>query len=178
VHEVASPDPFELTWAALAGNERAPRSPIRIRLDPESARIHAAPVLHREGTPGALAAGRHFGLDGPLRVEEVMIHAGEAVSAEGILDDPLAGEGPFRASGGGLELLEPTLRLATHSIGPALLPWALGTAAALLGSTAAVTYAAWRYHVAHLPIGRHAHVIPLMVPSELKPPELPHPRMP
>jgi hypothetical protein len=177
VHEVASPEAFELAWAT--GSRDGQRAPVRIRLDPESARIHAAPVLHREGTPGALAAARHLGLGGPVYVEEVMIRDGETVTAEGILDDPAIAEGPFRGAGRDLELLDATVRLATRSIGPALLPWALGTAAALLGTTAAVTYAAWRYHVLHLPAGAAAHVVPLPASScMMRPPEFPHPRMP
>lgn len=180
VHEVASPDVFEIAWATAAREGDPQRPPVRIRLDPESARIHAAPVLHREGTPGALAAARHLGLGGPVYVEEVMIRDGELVSAEGILDDPTAGESPFRGAGHGLELLDATVRLTTRSIGPALLPWALGTAAALLGTTAAATYGAWRYHLLHLPAGAQAHIVPLRVPSpaELAPPEIPHPRFP
>ena len=139
VHEVASPDAFEVHWATAARHDEPAAPPLRLRLDPEAARIHAAPVLHREGTPGALAAGRHFGLEGALRVEEVMMHHGEEITAEGILDDSAAGDGPFRSLARGPELLDPTLRLATPGIGPALLPWALGTAAALLSATAAAT---------------------------------------
>jgi hypothetical protein len=181
VHEVASPEAFEIVMGngGAGGSSATGAAAGRIRLDPESARIHAAPVLHREGTPGAIAAGRQFGLDGPLRVEEVMIHHGEAVVAEGILDEPSAEEGPFRATTRGLELLDPTLRLATPGIGPALLPWALGTAAALLGSTAAATYVAWHYHRLNLPHSRHhSQIDPLPLPSEMRPPEAPHPRLP
>jgi len=188
VHEVASPDPFEIHWAfadddaveeGADGQPSAP--PLKLRLDPESARIHAAPALHREGSPGALAAGRQFGLEGPLRVEEVMLHQGEPVACEGILEDTAALDSPFRNASHGPELLDPTLRLATPSIGPALLPWALGTAAALLGVTAAATYGAWRYHVRHNPFAISAHTtipfsrIPL---DRMKPPEPPHPRLP
>jgi hypothetical protein len=180
VHEVASPDAFEVHWttAARQGEPLAP--PLRLRLDPEAARIHAAPVLHREGTPGALAAGRHFGLEGPLRVEEVMIHHGEEVLAEGILDDSGASEGPFRNLARGPELLDPTLRLATPGIGPALLPWALGTAAALLSATAAATYGAWRYHIRHSPAAStHSFISPVRIPFDrLSPPQPPHPRLP
>ena len=180
VHEVASPEAFEVHWTAIARHGEATPAPLRLRLEPESARIHAAPVLHREGTPGALAAGRHFGLEGPLRVEEVMIHHGEAVSAEGLLDDAEAAEGPFRSLARGPELLDPTLRLATPGIGPALLPWALSTAAALLGATAAATYGAWRYHVRHMPtVSTHAPATALRIPFDrLSPPEPPRPRLP
>jgi hypothetical protein len=183
VHEVASPEAFEIHWAFADGGEgdQSAAPPLRLRLDPESARIHAAPVLHREGTPGALAAGRQFGLEGPLRVEEVMLHQGEPVSCEGILEDSASLESPFRSASHGPELLDPTLRLATPSIGPALLPWALGTAAALLGVTAAATYGAWRYHLRHNPFTTSSSsTIPFSrIPLDrLKPPELPHPRLP
>jgi len=183
VHEVASPEVFEIHWA-LAGDDDSgdpPAPPLKLRLDPETARIHAAPVLHREGTPGALAAGRQFGLEGPLRVEEVMLHQGEPVSAEGILEDSTDLESPFRSPSVGPELLDPTLRLATPSIGPALLPWALGTAAALLGATAAATYGAWRYHVRHNPFSTCAHTTATYsrIPFDsMRPPEPPHPRLP
>src|SRR5215831_18828203 len=52
VHEVASPEPFDLVWN---GTGEDGRPVVQVRLDPESARIMATPVLHREGTPGALA---------------------------------------------------------------------------------------------------------------------------
>ncbi len=181
VHEVASPDPFEIHWA-LAGDGGEPSAPpLRLRLDPEAARIHAAPVLHREGSPGALAAGRHFGLEGPLRVEEVMLHQGEPIGVEGILEDSTELESPFRSASHGPELLDPTLRIATPSIGPAILPWALGTAAALLGATAAATYGAWRYHIRHNRFTPTTHVaVPILrVPLDrMRPPEPPHPRLP
>ncbi len=99
VHEVASPDAFEIHWPRAAGDGQTSLPPLRLRLDPESARIHAAPVLHREGTPGALAAGKQFGLDGALRVEEVMLHQGDEIAAEGFLDDAGAADGPFRSDG-------------------------------------------------------------------------------
>jgi hypothetical protein len=183
VHEVASPEAFEVHWAIAGdGDDSASASPpLRLRLDPEAARIHAAPVLHREGTPGALAAGRHFGLEGPLRVEEVILHQGEPVAAEGILDDSAASSSPFRSASHGPELLDPTLRLATPGIGPALLPWALSTAAAILGATAAVTYGAWRYHLRHAgyPTISHSAIPFARIPLDrMKPPEPPHPRLP
>lgn len=186
VHEVASHEAFEIHWAFADGQgdgqEDGPVAPpLRLRLDPEAARIHAAPVLHREGTPGALAAGQQFGLEGPLRVEEVMLHQGEPVSCEGILEDSGSLESPFRGASHGPELLDPTLRLATPSIGPALLPWALGTAAALLGVTAAATYGAWRYHVRHNPFAiSSSSAIPFSrIPLDrLNPPDPPHPRLP
>jgi hypothetical protein len=181
VHEVASPEAFELYWARASGEDaHLSLPPLRLRLDPESARIQAAPVLHREGTPGALAAGRHFGLDGALRVEEVMLHQGEEVSAEGILDDSSAVESPFRSAARGPELLDSTLRVPTPGIGPALLPWALGTAAVLLSATATATYWVWRYHARHNPFTTSQPAAPQMrIPFDgMKPPEPPHPRLP
>jgi hypothetical protein len=132
VHEVVSPEPLDIAW------QREPlRPPVRLRLAPENARIQAAPVLFREGTPGALAVARQFGLRGTVRVEEVVIRQGEALEAEGVLSDPGAAlsRGPFRTVDIPPELLEVTLRLETGlSLRPVLLPWALGTAAALMGS--------------------------------------------
>jgi len=175
VHEVASPEPFDLAWGRT-GEEGAP--PVQVRLEPESARIFATPILHREGTPGALAAERHFGLRGPLTVEEVLIRHGEGLAAEGILDDPSAlGDGPFRAVARALTLTEATVRTGARSLAPVLLPWALGTAAALLGGMGLATYAAWRYHLLQLPAAVHW---PRSAPSQarIQPPELPHPRLP
>jgi hypothetical protein len=180
VHEMASPTVFTLSWAGSAGADSA-RPPLRVRVDPEAARIHAAPVLHREGTPGALAAAHQFGMTGPLCVEEVMIRDGEVVEAHGILEDPAGADGPFRSNGRGLELIDATVRIPTRSIGPALLPWALGTAAALLGTTAAAGYGAWRHHLLHLPTGRNVRVIPsdaMVLPAEVRPPEPLRPRLP
>jgi hypothetical protein len=184
VHEVASPDAFEIHWprAAEDGQKdgQAPQPPLRLRLDPESARIHAAPVLHREGTPGAIAAGKQFGLDGALRVEEVMLHQGDEIAAEGFVDDAGAAEGPFRSAAHGPELLDPTLRVPTPGIGPALLPWALGTAAVLLSATAVTGFWAWHYHLLHHPLTASQSQSPLMrLPfDQMKPPEPPHPRLP
>lgn len=175
VHEVASSEPFELTWA---GSGEDGRPSVKVRLDPETARIQATPVLHREGTPGARAAARHFGLAGAVSVEEVVIHQGEDLSAEGILEDAAAcGEGPFRATARGLELLDATVRTSSRSLAPVLLPWALGTAAALLSGMGLASYAAWRYHLLHLPAGVH---LPRMLAPQplLGPPEVPRPRLP
>ena len=177
VHELASSEPFEVAWARAAGADPA-RPPLRVRVDPLASRIQAAPVLHRPGTPGALAAARHLGLVGQVSVEEVLIRDGEGLEAEGFLETPSADQGPFRAVAGEPELMDAIVRLETRSLGPALLPWALGTAAALLGVMGGATYAAWHYHVLHLPPRSH-HLPRLFMPrAELRPPEIPHPRMP
>jgi hypothetical protein len=117
-----------------------------VRLAPDSARVQAVPVLFRVGTPGALAVAQQFGLRGAVRVEEVVIRAGEAVQASGVLADPGAAlsRGPFRTIDAPLELLQPTLRLEGGlSLRPMLLPWALGAAAALLGTVGAATLLHW-----------------------------------
>jgi hypothetical protein len=141
VHDVQSPEPVELAW------RREPELPlVRVRVAADTARLHAAPVLFRAGTPGALAVARQFELQGEIRVEEVIIRPGEAVEATGVLADPSAAlsRGPFRTIDAPLELLQPTLRLDTGlSLRPVLLPWALGAAAALLGTMGAVTLLHW-----------------------------------
>lgn len=137
VHEMASEEAFELSFF------RSPAEPpARVRIDPTAARIEAAPVLHREGSPAAVSVGQQLGLLGPARVEEVCIHLGEALEAEGVLDDPGAvPSGPFRGDGRLPELHDALVRVPTRAVGPVLLPWALGTAAALLGGLGAATYA-------------------------------------
>jgi hypothetical protein len=137
VHEALAPEPFELRWSA---DPTAPPQPVRLAA--ERVRIEAQPVIHREGSAGALAVAHHFGLQGRVRVEEVLIRQGETVEASGVLFDPAAsgGAGPFRATQGTAELCDATVRLPTGiSLRPALLPWALGTAAALLGAAGAVS---------------------------------------
>src|SRR5205814_7193639 len=93
VHDLASPEAFELAW----GNTGGGRPPVRIRLEPDSARPGATPTLHRAGTPGALAVAQAFGFRGDITVEEVIIRPGEEVTADGVLQDASLGAGPFRA---------------------------------------------------------------------------------
>jgi hypothetical protein len=187
VHEIASPEAFDLAWGGdgvdggAAGPAGAGRGPVRIRLDPESARIEATPSLYRPGTPAAQAVARVFGFSGAISVEEVVIRAGDALTADGVLEDLAAGSGPFRAPEHALELFDATVRLPSRSLGPALLPWALGTAAALLGGMGMATWASWRYHVAHLQLGPGSRrLVDRLVgsPARMSPPELPHPSFP
>jgi hypothetical protein len=174
VHEIESEEAFELRW----GKGDRPHEDVRLRLEPAAARIQAPPVLHREGTPGAEAAERYFGLAGPLLVEEVLVRVGEALSAEGIVCDPEADAGPFRATSRGPELVEALVTVESRSLAPVLLPWALGTAAAIMSGMGLATYAAWRAHVLHLPPAV-ARLPRLISPhAQLQGPELPHPRLP
>jgi hypothetical protein len=180
VHEIESEEAFELRW------ERPDRAldDLCVRVDPEAARIQAPPVLHREGTPGAESAARYFGLAGPLSVEEVLIRAGEALSAQGILSDfdAAVGAGPLRGTSRGPELHEAVVTLESKSLAPVLLPWALGTAAALMSGMGLATYAAWRAHLLHratFPLAVTARLPRLLAPhAQMQPPDLPRPRMP
>jgi hypothetical protein len=177
VHEIASEEAFEL---ALPRRDDGATTP-RVRLEPELARINATPVLHREGTPGARAAGQFFGLAGPVSVEETLIRPGEALTAEGILDDldDAAGAGAFRGTSRGPELVDAIVTLESKSLAPVLLPWALGTAAALMSGMGLATYAAWRAHL--LTRSTVAAVAAVRLPrlnAQLLAPELPHPRLP
>jgi hypothetical protein len=180
VHEIESEEPFELRRGPGDQRHDQPQDDVRLRLEPASARIQAPPVLHREGTPGAQAAERSFGLAGPLVVEEVLVRAGEALSAEGIISDLDAalGAGPFRSTTRGPELVEAIVTVESKSLAPVLLPWALGTAAALMSGMGLATYVAWRAHVLHLPPAV-VRLPRLIAPhAQLQAPELPHPRMP
>ncbi len=185
VHEIASPESFDLAWGGgdegrdgTAYGDR--RAAVRIRLDPETARIEGTPTLYRPGTPGAQAVAQAFGFRGPLSVEEVVIRSGDLLTAEGNLEDLSLGAGPFRAPDHALELFEATLRLPGRGLAPALLPWALGTAAALLGGMGLVTWAAWRYHTAHQPLatGAWRGAEPVGAPARMSPPEPPRQRFP
>src|SRR5260221_6139471 len=79
VHEIASQEPFEVSFpVARAADNDIGRAPLRVRVDPRAARIQAAPVLHRPGTPVALAAPRHLGLARLVSVPEVLIRECES----------------------------------------------------------------------------------------------------
>jgi hypothetical protein len=184
VHEIESEEAFELRWCRAD----RPYDDVRLRLAPATARIQAPPVLHREGTPGAESAARAFGLPGPLVVEEVLIRAGTALSAEGVISDvdTAMGAAPFRGTSRGPELVDAIVIVEAKSLAPVLLPWALGTAAALMSGMGLATYAAWRTHLlsrAALPTAVSARLPRLFgglggTHSQLQPPELPRPRMP
>ena len=172
VHEMASSQPFRLVWGAPHGET----PPVRILIEPDNTRVDAPLVLHRPGSPGALAVARAFGFPGALAVEEILLHAGEEVGAVGTLFDPRHDAGPYRTVEREAELLDATLTVATETIGQALLPWAVGTAAAVLGGIGLATWAAWHHHLIH--DGGH-HVARIgHSPSYLERPQLPHPRLP
>jgi hypothetical protein len=171
VHEIASPEPFTLVWGEGAADGRAA---VRISLDPETAAIDGAPTLHREGSPGALAVARAFGFAGGLSVQEMLIRAGDELTADGLLEDPAAGAAPFRAVAHRLVLHDATVRLQSRSLGPVLLPWAVSAAAALFGGVGVAAWAAWRHHVGHLAV----HHAVGHSPAHLAPAEPPHPRLP
>ena len=171
VHEMASSQAFRLLWGARDGLT----APVRVLVEPDGAHIEAAPTLHRHGSPGALAVARAFGFPGALSVEETTILPGDELVAVGTLFDPQVDAGPFRTAVREPELVEATLTLATVSLSEALLPWAVGTAAAVLGGIGLATWAAWHYH------GLHEAAQPTCAghgPTYLERPQFPHPRLP
>jgi hypothetical protein len=169
VHEMASEQAFRLVWGARDG------APVRILIEPEAARIEAPPALHRPGSPGAVAIARAFGFRGVLSVEEIAIQAGEELEAAGTLFDPRHDAGPFRTAEREPELIDATLTVAGETLGQVLLPWAVGTAAAVLGGIGLATWVAWHYHAQHQ--GVHATRV-VHAPTYLERPQFPHPRLP
>ena len=137
VHEALSPEPFELRWTA---DPTVPPQPVR--LDAERA-AHRGPA---GAAPGGL--GRRPGGGPPLRAAGPGAGRGGADPAGrdrrgqrgAVRSQRGRGAGPFRANQATAELCDATVKLPTGiSIRPALLPWALGTAAALLGAAGAVS---------------------------------------
>jgi len=172
VHEMASSQAFRLVW----GTPGAEPAPVRILIEPDTARIEAPPALHRPGSPGALAVARAFGFPGVLSVEEIAIQLGDEIESTGTLFDPRHDAGPFRTVEREPELLDATLTVASETLGQALLPWAVGTAAAFLGGIGLATWAAWHVHVA-----RHGTVHASRIlhsQTTLERAQLPHPRLP
>jgi hypothetical protein len=151
VHEIASPEAFDLIRSGAAAEAAGPSPdagapPVQIAVAPETARIRATPVLHRPGSPGALAAAQAFGFSGAISVEEVMVRPDDEIDVSGVLEADDGAASPFRQVGRALELYDATLTLPTRSaLGPVILPWALGTAAALLGAVGGGAYIAWRF---------------------------------
>lgn len=155
VHEIASEEPFEI----VNEQEDGPGAP-RIRVLPGSADIRGTAVLHRPGSPGSRAAGRHFELSGSLGVEEIILRPGDEIVAEGMLEGFDGEAGPFRAPARQHELLGALVRLPAHrALGPVLLPWALGTAAAVMGGVGVAAWAAARFNL--FPHFGHTIVAPI-----------------
>jgi hypothetical protein len=175
VHEIESDEAFEVAWGQ--GD-----AAVRLRVDPTASRIEAPPVLHREGTPGAEAAARLFGLTGAVIVEETVIKLHETLTAEGHVEDHDAAVGAAHGRGTtrGPELVDALVVVETKSLGPALLPWALSTAAALVGGMGLATYAAWRAHLLSAPAANTIRLPRLFRGGvdQLRPPEIPRTRMP
>ena len=171
VHEMASSQSFHLLW----GTRDPERPPIRILVAPDAARIEAPPALHRPGSPGAAAVARAFGFPGALSVEEIAIHPGDELEASGTLFDPRHDAGPFRTVEREAELLDATLTVAGETLGQVLLPWAVGTAAAVLGGIGLATWAAWHVHARHM---GPSSVCTGSAPTYFERAQLPHPRMP
>ncbi|MDB4983522.1 MAG: hypothetical protein JWM82_4274 [Myxococcales bacterium] len=183
VHEMESEEPFEVTWQRPEASVGGPPA-LRLRLDPTVSRIEAPPVLHREGTPGAEAAAQYFGLAGAVSVEETLIRLRESLTADGIIRDldAAVGAGPTRGTSRGPELVDALVTVESKSLGPVLLPWALSTAAALMGGMGLATYAAWRGHLIQMPPTSSLRLPRLFRGGQgidqMQPPEMPHPRLP
>jgi hypothetical protein len=172
VHEMASSQPFRLLWGARDGAT----APVRILVEPDNARIEAAPTLYRQGSAGALAVARAFGFPGALSVEEIAVQPGDEIAAAGTLLDPRVDAGPFRTIEREPELIEARLTVASVTLGQALLPWAVGTVAAVLSGVGLVSWAAWHYQALH-DGGSHAVRVGHS-PTFLERPQFPHRRLP
>src|SRR6185503_2165157 len=142
-------------------------------VEPETARIEATPTLHRHGSPVALTVARTFGFPGALWVEETTILPCDELAEAGNLFDPQVAAGPFRTAVREPELVDATLTLASPGLTEALLPWAVGTAAAVLGGIGLATWAVWHYHAVH-EAAQAAHAG--HGPTYLERQQLPHPR--
>jgi len=158
VHEIASEEPFEIVDEQGTGDGEGRVSHVRVM--PSSAEIRGLAVLHRPGSPGSRAAGRYFELSGALGVEEIILRPGDEIVAEGLLEGFDGEAGPFRAPDREHELLGALVRLPTrNALGPVLLPWALGTAAAVMGGVGVAAWAAARLNL--LPHLRHTIAAPV-----------------
>jgi len=172
VHELASSQSFHLLWGARDGGT----APVRILIEPDNARIEGTPTLYRHGSAGAVAVARAFGFPGALSVEELAVQPGDELAAVGTLLDPRVDAGPFRTIEREPELIDAMLTVSPLPLGQALLPWAVGTAAAVLSGIGLVAWAAMHYQAVH-DAGAHA-VHAGHAPAFLEPPQFPHRRLP
>lgn len=171
VHEMASSQSFFLLWGARDGAT----PPVRILVEPDTAHIEGTPAFHRHGSAGAMAVARAFGFPGALSVEELVVQPGDEIAAAGTLLDPRVDAGPFRTIERELELIDANLVIAPATLGQTLLPWAVGTAAAVLSGIGFVSWAASHYHP---PCGSGNHAVVGHAPAFLERPQYPHPRLP
>ena len=135
VHDVASEEPFELQWLT---DPTLP--PARMPIDGRTARLDALAVVHNADSPGARAVAEGFGLVGVLRVEEILIRPGSRLEVQGMLMAE-AVTSPYRAAHTQFPLAQVSIRVPGPLRRTSLLPWALGTGAALmslLGAAGAV----------------------------------------
>ena len=127
------------------------------------------------GRRAPLAIARAFGFPGVLSVEEILVHSGDEIEAAGTLFDPRHEAGPFRTVEREPELCEATLTVAGETLGQALLPWAVGTAAVFLGGIGIATWAVWHHHALRHP-GPHVRIGHSQ--TYLERAQIPHPRLP
>lgn len=146
VHEMASSEPFEVVESAPRNDDGPEAALRRVRISPGAAEVQGISIFHRPGSAGARAAAEQFDLAGALGIEETLLRPGDAILAEGVLEEA-DGAGPFRATVRERELVGALVRTADRaSLAPVLLPWALGTAAALLGGVGMAAWAANHFH--------------------------------
>jgi hypothetical protein len=167
VHEVASSEAFDVI-EVVSGQPAPPAEDEaegpRVRILPGSTEVQGIVIFHRPGSAGARAAGVHFELSGALGIEETLLRPGDEILAEGILETPDGAAGPFRGAARERELLGALVRTVDRAaLGPVLLPWALGTAAALLGGVGLAAWAASHFHL--LTRVQDAVVAPMSTPT-------------
>ena len=168
VHEFCSDEAFEIETTT---HEALPAQ--RVRINSSEARIDTLAVLHRPDSAAAQAVGLAFGLTGTLAVEEIVIPHGAALEVSGVL---VAGQptDPFRSAHSEYPLAQVTVRVPGMLRGRQMLPWVLGTGAALLGVFGAAVAIARSADV--LPLGRT--LVGAFLHSEMQRPKPPIPRWP
>ncbi len=127
VHDVAADEAFELQWLT---DPALP--PQRVRIDGRRACIDALAIVHGPGSAGAHAVAQSFGLEGTVSVEEIVIRPGTRLEVQGVRVAPEPGS-PFRSAQPEFPLEQVSVRVPGPLRRTALLPWALGTGAALAG---------------------------------------------